>query len=112
MCDNCVKAGKMSQAEADEQRDMIAEIVGGTPMGMAPEDILLASLLENPADAYLILSKMVQGAFSAGWSLGIVRNDATGESAIGLVHLSGVAIPMGLVSEETARAIANDTPGK
>lgn len=112
MCDNCVKAGKMTEQEAEEQREMFALVLDGMPME-APEDVLLRSLMSNPADASLILGKMVQAAFASGWAMAVIRNPLTGEVALGLAHASGGGgIPMGLISEETATAIANDTTGK
>lgn len=109
MCDNCVKAGKMTEQEAQEQRDMFALILGGAPTGPAPENVLLASLLENPEDAFVILSEMVQGAFAAGWGLAVIRNPL-GETALGLVHQSGGGgIPMGVISEKVAEVISQET---
>lgn len=113
MCDNCVQAGRMTQEEANEQRDMFAELLGGAaelfsgPAAMTAEDMMMMQLLSNPETGNVIISKFLGVMASAGWTPAVVKNQTTGEHAIAYVHLSGEggAHPVCVIPEVAAKAI-------
>lgn len=75
MCDNCVKSGKMTQEESDEQREMFAELLNIAP------DAVAEMAIEGIASEFLALIKR----FGYEISIGILDN---GNAAVGLVKTS------------------------
>jgi hypothetical protein len=114
MCDNCVKAGRMTQSEADEQKELFASLLGAPetlfagPPEMTAEDMMMMQLLSNPDSGNVIISKFLGVMAQAGWTPAVVKNQTTGETAIAYVHVSGEggAHPVCVIPETAAKAIA------
>lgn len=113
MCDNCVKAGRMTQSEADEKKELFASLLGtpetlfAGPPEMTAEDMMM-QLLSNPDSGNVIISEFLGLMAQSGWTPAVVKNQATGETAIAYVHVSGEggAHPVCIIPETAAEAIA------
>lgn len=71
MCDNCVKSGKMTQEESDEQREMFAELLNIAP------DAVAEMAIEGIATEFTALIQR----FGYEISIGVLEN---GNVAVGL----------------------------
>ena len=80
MCERCVKSGKMTQAEADQQAAEMADVLGVLSGGGMP-DAIAQMLVGQTADEFV----SVMAQFGYEISIGLLD---TGNVAVGLIKSS------------------------
>lgn len=97
MCDNCVKAGRMTEAEAAEQREEFSGILGMVLGGGSPE-FMSQLMIQTMAEEFVSAIKEL----GYGLSLGTIEN---GNIVMGIVRVNDDQGTPGYVLGEYA---AND----
>lgn len=94
MCDNCVKAGRMTEAEAAEQREEFSGILGMVLGGGSPE-FMSQLMVQTMAEEFVSALREM----GYGLSLGTVEN---GNIVMGIVRTDGPNVPGYVLGEYSA----------